>query len=60
MESGVLAYWVMPPPENKPHEYGKPMAMTYSVVQDQFLSQDALNEMVSPNGLMLSICYAFE
>ncbi|BES89265.1 Mov34 [Nesidiocoris tenuis] len=45
MESGVLAYWVMPPPENKPHEYGKPMAMTYSVVQDQFLSQDALNEM---------------
>lgn len=37
----------MPPPESKPHEYGKPMLMTYSVVQDQFLSQDALNEMVS-------------
>uniref|UniRef100_A0A0A9X488 MPN domain-containing protein CG4751 n=1 Tax=Lygus hesperus TaxID=30085 RepID=A0A0A9X488_LYGHE len=45
LESGMLAYWVVPPPENKPHEYGKPMAMTYSVLQDQFLSQDALNEM---------------
>ncbi|XP_014251670.1 MPN domain-containing protein isoform X2 [Cimex lectularius] len=44
-ESGLLSYWVIPPPESKPHDYGKPMAMTYSVIQDQFLSQDALNEM---------------
>ena len=41
-----MSYWVMPPPETKPHEYGRPMLMSYSVVQDQFLSQDALNEMV--------------
>nr|CAD7572964.1 unnamed protein product [Timema californicum] len=47
MESSIVSYWVMPPPETKPHEYGKPMLMSYSVVQDQFLSQDALNEMVS-------------
>ncbi|CAG2057326.1 unnamed protein product [Timema podura] len=45
MESSIVSYWVMPPPETKPHEYGKPMLMSYSVVQDQFLSQDALNEM---------------
>jgi hypothetical protein len=42
----------MPPPETKPHEYGKPMLMSYSVVQDQFLSQDALNEMV---GILTSV-----
>ncbi|XP_069691645.1 MPN domain-containing protein-like [Periplaneta americana] len=45
LESSIVSYWVMPPPETKPHEYGKPMLMSYSVVQDQFLSQDALNEM---------------
>ncbi|GFG35992.1 hypothetical protein Cfor_03573 [Coptotermes formosanus] len=45
LESSVVSYWVMPPPETKPHEYGRPMLMSYSVVQDQFLSQDALNEM---------------
>ncbi|XP_047000085.1 MPN domain-containing protein isoform X1 [Schistocerca americana] len=45
LESAIVSYWVMPPPESKPHDYGKPMLMSYSVVQDQFLSQDALNEM---------------
>ncbi|XP_046404491.1 MPN domain-containing protein-like isoform X2 [Ischnura elegans] len=45
LESSVASYWVMPPPESRPHEYGKPMLMNYTVVQDQFLSQDALNEM---------------
>lgn len=47
LESTVISYWVMPPPEMKPNEYSKSMLMNYSVVQDQFLSQDALNEMVS-------------
>ncbi|PSN55433.1 hypothetical protein C0J52_05687 [Blattella germanica] len=47
LESSIVSYWVMPPPETKPHEYGKPMLMSYSVVQDQFLSQDALNEMTT-------------
>ncbi|XP_071447256.1 MPN domain-containing protein-like isoform X2 [Hetaerina americana] len=45
LESSVASYWVMPPPESRPHEYGRPMLMNYTVVQDQFLSQDALNEM---------------
>lgn len=47
LESSVVCYWVVPPPENKPHEYGKPMVMSYSQFQDQYLSQEALNEMVS-------------
>jgi MPN domain-containing protein len=41
-----MSYWVMPPPENRPTEYGRPMLMTYSVTQEHYLSQDALNEMV--------------
>ncbi|XP_073986776.1 MPN domain-containing protein isoform X2 [Rhodnius prolixus] len=45
LESSVVCYWVVPPPENKPHEYGKPMVMSYSQFQDQYLSQEALNEM---------------
>ncbi|KAG8224950.1 hypothetical protein J437_LFUL005658 [Ladona fulva] len=45
LESTISSYWVMPPPESRPHEYGRPMLMNYSVIQDQFLSQDALNEM---------------
>jgi hypothetical protein len=47
MESALVCYWVMPPPESRPQEYGRPMLMSYSVNQDQFLSQDALNEMVN-------------
>ena len=56
LESSVVSYWVMPPPETKPHEYGKPMLMSYSVVQDRFLSQDALNEMV---GISVSVSIRF-
>lgn len=39
-------YWVMPPPEYKPQEYGKPMQMAYSIARDAFLTQDLLLEMV--------------
>jgi len=39
-------YWVMPPNEYQPHEYGKPMQMTYTVSRDSFLTQDLLLEMV--------------
>uniref|UniRef100_T1J5K2 MPN domain-containing protein n=1 Tax=Strigamia maritima TaxID=126957 RepID=T1J5K2_STRMM len=33
-ESNIQAFWVMPPPENKPLEYGKPMLMTYTGNQE--------------------------
>lgn len=46
LQSSFLAYWVMPPPEYKPQEFGKPMLMMYSMSRDSFLTQDLLLEMV--------------
>ena len=46
-ESDLCFYWVVPPPENSPQEYGKPMKMQYSVVQDPCLSQDVLDQVDS-------------
>ena len=37
----------MPPPENKPLEYGRPMSMQFTVVQDAFIPKEALMHMVS-------------
>ncbi|GAB0097275.1 MPN domain-containing protein [Sergentomyia squamirostris] len=45
MESSIVMYWVIPPPENKPSEYGRPMQMSYSVNQDDELSEDVKNAM---------------
>ncbi|KAK9692677.1 Restriction Enzyme Adenine Methylase Associated [Popillia japonica] len=42
--SNIIAYWVIPPPESKPNEYGRPMLMSYSVVQDALLSPFVKNE----------------
>lgn len=38
LESNVMSFWVMPPPENRPAEYGRPMLMSYTLVQDETLS----------------------
>ncbi|XP_045470928.1 MPN domain-containing protein CG4751-like isoform X2 [Harmonia axyridis] len=38
LESSIIAYWVIPPPEVKPNEYGRPMLMSYSVSQDSQLT----------------------
>jgi len=44
-ESEILSYWVCPPPENVyPQEYGKPLRMTHSVVQDPCLSTEMLSQ----------------
>lgn len=45
MESNIIAYWVIPPPEAKPNEYGRPMLMSYSVVQDSILPSNMMEEM---------------
>lgn len=45
-EAELMLYWVMPPPENRPHEVGKAMKMVYAHNQDSFLTQDLLMEMV--------------
>ncbi|RWS17346.1 MPN domain-containing protein-like protein [Dinothrombium tinctorium] len=43
--STYQSYWVMPPPEYRPQEYGKPMQMLHTVTRDSFLTQDLLLEM---------------
>lgn len=45
LESAIISYWVIPPPENKPNEYGRPMLMSYSVVQDTVLPSSVMEEM---------------
>ncbi|XP_031342607.1 MPN domain-containing protein CG4751-like isoform X3 [Photinus pyralis] len=45
LESNIIAYWVIPPPEAKPNEYGRPMLMSYSVVQDSILATNVMDEM---------------
>lgn len=46
VESSIVGYWVAPPPENKPLEYGKPMLMNYTVAQDAVLHPDVVKELV--------------
>ncbi|XP_043471769.1 uncharacterized protein LOC122504640 [Leptopilina heterotoma] len=43
-ESNFNIFWSLPPPENRPHEYPRPMLLSYTLSQEQFLSQDALEE----------------
>ncbi|XP_049822589.1 MPN domain-containing protein CG4751 isoform X2 [Aethina tumida] len=45
LESSIIAYWVIPPPETKPNEYGRPMLMSYSVIQDTVLNEQIKDEM---------------
>ncbi|XP_018562633.1 MPN domain-containing protein CG4751-like isoform X2 [Anoplophora glabripennis] len=46
LESSIIAYWVIPPPETKPNEYGRPMLMSYSVIQDSILTPNIKDEMM--------------
>ncbi|XP_034946913.1 myb-like protein H [Chelonus insularis] len=43
-ESNFNVFWSMPPPENRPHEYPRPMLLSYTISQELFLPQDALDE----------------
>lgn len=45
-ESTVRAFWVQASPEGQTHKLGVPMIMNISTHQDQFLTQDLLNELV--------------
>ena len=47
VKTETLAYWVMPPPETRPTEYGKPMTMEYSIIKSPCLSKDMPSEMVN-------------
>lgn len=46
-EGHMLPFWVVPPPENRPHELGRPMSMTYNVQQDEEISIDAKEQMTA-------------
>ncbi|CAH2002677.1 unnamed protein product [Acanthoscelides obtectus] len=45
LESSIIAYWVIPPPETRPNEYGRPMLMSYSVIHDSVLHPYIKKEM---------------
>lgn len=47
-ESTVRAFWVQASPDSQAHKLGIPMLMNTTAHQDQFLTQDLLNELVSP------------
>ncbi|XP_027982081.1 MPN domain-containing protein isoform X2 [Eumetopias jubatus] len=45
-ESKISPFWVMPPPEQRPSDYGIPMDVEMAYVQDTFLTNDILHEMM--------------
>ncbi|KAM6107231.1 LOW QUALITY PROTEIN: MPN domain-containing protein [Pterocles gutturalis] len=45
VESKIAPFWVMPPPEQRPNDYGIPMEVEVAHVQDGFLTNDVLQEM---------------
>lgn len=44
-ESNIINYWVIPPPEQKPNEYGRPMLMSYQIIQDTILTPAIMEQM---------------
>ncbi|XP_069505475.1 MPN domain-containing protein [Ambystoma mexicanum] len=46
MESKMSPFWVMPPAEQRPNDYGIPMEVEATYVQDTFLTNDVLHEMM--------------
>lgn len=46
LESSITAYWVVPPMESRAMEYGRPMAMQFSVTQDNEMSDHVKTEML--------------
>ncbi|XP_009470259.1 PREDICTED: MPN domain-containing protein [Nipponia nippon] len=45
VESKITPFWVMPPPEQRPNDYGIPMDVEVAYIQDGFLTNDVLQEM---------------
>ncbi|XP_062452025.1 MPN domain-containing protein isoform X1 [Rhea pennata] len=45
VESKIAPFWVMPPPEQRPNDYGIPMEVEVAYVQDGFLTNDVVQEM---------------
>ncbi|NXC06060.1 MPND protein, partial [Orthonyx spaldingii] len=45
VESKIAPFWVMPPPEQRPNDYGIPMEVEVTYIQDGFLTNDVVQEM---------------
>ncbi|NWX42201.1 MPND protein, partial [Steatornis caripensis] len=45
VESKIAPFWVIPPPEQRPNDYGIPMDVEVAYIQDGFLTNDVLQEM---------------
>ncbi|MGH0184681.1 UNVERIFIED_CONTAM: hypothetical protein FKN15_015750 [Acipenser sinensis] len=50
LQSKITPFCVVPPPEQRPNDYGIPVEVEVSSVQDAFLTSDVLHEMGSLNG----------
>ncbi|XP_030073197.1 MPN domain-containing protein [Microcaecilia unicolor] len=46
VESKISPFWVMPPAEQRPNDYGIPMEVEMTYIQDNFLTSDVLHEMM--------------
>ncbi|KAM8939312.1 MPN domain-containing protein [Pelodytes ibericus] len=44
--SSICPFWVMPPAEHRPNDYGIPMEVEVTYNQDSFLTNDLLHEMI--------------
>lgn len=47
VEGQIIPFWVQPPPENRPHEVGRPMLMTYNIQQENKLSESVKEQMIA-------------
>lgn len=55
--TSASGFWVMPPPEHKPQEYGRPMSIQFTIIQDAFIPKETLYHVVSNSCLMpTSVC----
>ncbi|XP_053556086.1 MPN domain-containing protein [Bombina bombina] len=46
VQSTISPFWVMPPAEHRPNDYGIPMEVEVTYTQDSFLTNDILHEMI--------------
>lgn len=55
LESSIVVYWVYPPSETNPTDYGRPMRMSYSAITDPCLSSEVLHQIdkVRRGGIVL-------
>ncbi|XP_075467478.1 MPN domain-containing protein isoform X3 [Ascaphus truei] len=53
VQSTICPFWVMPPAEHRPNDYGIPMEVEVTYTQDSFLTNDLLHEMYSVSQMLL-------